>query len=288
MSAREKLMALAGAHMAESIEVDRGPAPPAPAAAAAKHQGVVRLRGAMEVPLAMLCSDPGQPRKEFDPDSLARLADSLRARGQLMPARVRWSDALGKWVVIAGDRRFRAAAIAGLATLQCVEAPNPLTPHEVLAEQLTENALREDLKPAEEARAYQQLMNHHGWTQTELAGYLNVSQSRVSKSLALLRLPGDVLEDVDAGAIPASTASAIARERDPGARSLLIDRARARRAGEPGPDVAAGKPATRVSIRVEGGEVRVRLDRPGAGPDLVLKALRDALRSHQSAHRGVA
>ena len=64
--------------------------------------------------------DPDQPRKEFAPDAIARLAESLKKHGQLQPIRVRWNATVGKWVVISGERRYRASAVAGLKTVACV------------------------------------------------------------------------------------------------------------------------------------------------------------------------
>ena len=95
--------------------------------------------------------DPVQPRREFDDDDLHRLADSLKVRGQLQPIRVRWDQPSGSWVIVSGERRWRAAGMAGLPTLACVEAKGgPLRRKTILEDQLVENCLRSDLKPVEE------------------------------------------------------------------------------------------------------------------------------------------
>jgi ParB family chromosome partitioning protein len=161
-----------------------------------------------------IVADPDQPRKEFSDDALDRLAASLLKHGQLMPIRVRWNASIGKWVVISGERRYRAAMKAGLKTVACVFADNGLSPSEILQEQIIENLLREDLKPIEQARAYRQLMDLHGWTAKELSGELHVSQGAISKSLSLLTLPAELQEQVEEGAIPATAAYEVAKVED--------------------------------------------------------------------------
>ena len=88
--------------------------------------------------------------------ALEELAASLKARGQLQPVRVRWDGSIGKWIIIAGDAGIRAAKLAGLATLACIEARDAASnAGDVLEDQLVENCLREDLKPIEQARGLQ-------------------------------------------------------------------------------------------------------------------------------------
>ena len=176
--------------------------------------GRTRARDAGHMEIDRIVADPDQPRKEFSDDALDRLAASLLKHGQLMPIRVRWNAGVGKWVVISGERRYRAAMKAGLKTVACVFADNGLSPSEILQEQIVENLLREDLKPIEQARAYRQLMDLHGWTAKELAGELQVSQGAVSKSLSLLTLPVELQEQVDDGSIPATAAYEVAKVED--------------------------------------------------------------------------
>jgi ParB family chromosome partitioning protein len=168
--------------------------------------------------------DPDQPRKEFDPEAIARLAASFLKHGQLTPIRVRWNPVLGKWVVISGERRYRAAVQAGLKTVCCIFADGELTASEILQEQLIENCLREDLKPIEQARAYRQLMEMHAWSAKQLADELHISKSEVSKALALLSLPDDLQARVDAGAIQASAAYEVARLPDETAQRAVAER----------------------------------------------------------------
>ena len=85
-----------------------------------------------EAPLDAIERNPYQPRKEFDPEGLERLARSLKERGQLQPLRVRWDAEMGKWVIVVGERRWRAAVQAGLSLVSAVEVAGPLTEDEIL------------------------------------------------------------------------------------------------------------------------------------------------------------
>ena len=177
--------------------------------------GRTRARDAGHMELARIVPDPDQPRKEFTDEAIERLSASLLKHGQLMPIRVRWNPGLAKWVVISGERRYRAAVRAGLTTVACTFAEDGLTSGEILQEQIVENLLREDLKPIEQARAYRQLMDLHNWTAKELAGELQVSQGAISKSLSLLTLPEELQAQVDQGVLPATTAYEVAKVADP-------------------------------------------------------------------------
>ena len=121
MKAADELKARLGGNMRESMGAARptavpASAPPAPAfhGETAKYQGAARIKDALSIDLARLAPDPDQPRKEFEPEALADLAASLKARGQLQPIRVRWDEPSARWVIIAGERRYRAALLAGL------------------------------------------------------------------------------------------------------------------------------------------------------------------------------
>jgi ParB family chromosome partitioning protein len=177
----------------------------------ARLEGVRGDRSSAWVAVDRIERDPEQPREDFDEDGLARLAESLKTRGQLQPIRVRWDEGRGVYVVLAGERRWRAARMAGLAELQCVIHDAALTADERLALQLVENALRDDLKPVEQARAFKRLIEAKGWTMTELAAELGIHQTSVSRALALLDLPCTVQEQVEQGVLAPSTAAEIAK-----------------------------------------------------------------------------
>lgn len=229
MSKADELLRSMGGIIAESAAHRGTPtAMPAPASGATltteRLAGVARSKAALDIPIARIEPDPDQPREEFDEDALSRLADSIRSRGILQPIRVRWDEGKGRYVIIAGERRWRAAVRADLTVMPCVVDDRPATPGEILAMQMVENCLREDLKPVEQARAFQALMDLNGWSGNQLAKELGVSQSGVVQALALLDLPAPVQAAVDGGELPASSAYAISTLEDPDAQAAVAAR----------------------------------------------------------------
>jgi ParB family chromosome partitioning protein len=95
------------------------------------------------------------------------LAQSIRDKGQLSPIRVRWSAEADKWIIVVGQRRWRATQRAGLTTIDCYFHEQDLSESQILEEQLIENCLREDLQPLEEAKACEKLMELNGWNAKE-------------------------------------------------------------------------------------------------------------------------
>jgi ParB family chromosome partitioning protein len=190
-----------------SSEVDATAADPE----ARAFEGRSRLKTACEIRLDRIVADPNQPRTEFDPESLERLAQSLRQRGQLQPIRVRWDEALDRYVVVVGERRWRAAALAGMTTLACVVATGNASPEEILEDQLIENCLREDLRPIEQAKAFRTLLTRLEISQRQLADRLQVSPPTITRALALLELPEAIQTSVDAGTIAPQTAYEISK-----------------------------------------------------------------------------
>lgn len=222
--ASEALQRRFGQNLSESLGVRNaqpGATPPLPRTSgdgfpreSGPDDGRTRAREAGHMELTRIVPDPDQPRKEFSDDAIERLSASLVKHGQLMPIRVRWNPSIAKWVVISGERRYRAAIRAGLKSVACIFAEDGLTTSEILQEQIIENLLREDLKPIEQARAYRQLMDLHDWTAKELSGELQVSQGTISKSLSLLTLPEELQAQVDGGMIPATSAYEVAKVED--------------------------------------------------------------------------
>jgi ParB family chromosome partitioning protein len=188
---------------------------------AAKDLGRRPLRGYGRVDIGQVIADPTQPRAEYDQDSLASLAANIQAKGQLHPIHVRWSEEAERWVIVSGERRWRASRAAGLATVDCFFHEQPLTKAQVLELQLIENLLREDLRPIEEARAFRSLMDLNGWIGKQLAEALRIPASKVSRALALLDLPSDVQRQVEAGEVPARTAYQLSRLTDGDAQREL-------------------------------------------------------------------
>ena len=142
------------------------------------------------LPLREIEPDKDQPRKDFDEQALSELADSIARHGLLQPIAVR-AAAGGAYKIIAGERRWRAARLAGLSEVPVVI--KDVTDAEAMELALIENLQREDLDPVEEAMGYRQLMDRCELTQEQAAQKLGKSRSAVANSLRLLNLPDDVL-----------------------------------------------------------------------------------------------
>jgi len=192
-----------------------------------KDQGRRPLRKVGTIEIDRVAPDPDQPRSEFADEAIERLAQSIREKGQLLPIHVRWSDELAKWIIVTGERRWRATLHAGLPTIDCYFQEAPLSPSEILEQQLVENLLREDLKPIEQARAFAGLMKLNRWNGKQVADALRVPASSVSRALALLRLSEPIQQQVDAGRISARAAYQISRITDENTRDELAFQAAA-------------------------------------------------------------
>ncbi len=153
--------------------------------------------GVSSLPIAKVEPRDNQPRSVFDEEALAELAESIREYGVIQPVTVRQLPS-GYYQLIAGERRWRAARLAGLTEIpaQIIEADDRLTTE--LA--LVENLQREDLNPVEEAQGYRTLMEEYGLTQDEAAQRVGKSRPAVANALRLLSLAPEVLQFVGAGA----------------------------------------------------------------------------------------
>lgn len=147
-----------------------------------------------------------QPRTEFDPEHLQELAASIKQRGVMQPLLVRPRDG-GRYELIAGERRWRAAREAGLSTVPAIV--RPATDEESLEIALIENIQREDLNPIEEARAYEQLATVFKLTQEQIADKVDRSRAAVANALRLLALPAEVLAWVGNGQLSVGHAKVI-------------------------------------------------------------------------------
>lgn len=174
--------------------------------ASSKDAGRKPLRKFGAVQLDRIMPDPDQPRTAFDEESIQRLASSIRNNGQLNPIRVRWDESYDKWIIVTGERRFRATQAAGLSEIDCYFHDDDLTESEILEEQLVENLLRQDLSPLEEGRGYAALMELNDWNGKQVAESLRVSPSKVSRALALLDLPDAIQQKIESGALSRAAA----------------------------------------------------------------------------------
>lgn len=153
-------------------------------------------KGTLTLPISQVESCASQPRKVFDGEALSDLADSIRQHGIIQPLTVRRLQS-GYYQIIAGERRWRAARMAGLTEVPAVviEADD----RKAMELAMIENLQREDLNPMEEAEGYQVLMEQYGMTQEETAQRVGKSRPAVANALRLLKLCGDVRKLVEEG-----------------------------------------------------------------------------------------
>jgi len=194
------------------------------------------------LPLRLIKPSPLQPRKSFSEESLAELAASIREQGVLQPIIVEQDqeagggeaaadgtdgttgapDAEPSYTVIAGERRFRAARMAGLTSIPVLI--RRLSPEDKLEIALIENIQREDLTPVEEAQSYRQLAEAANLSQEEIARKVGKKRSTVANALRLLKLPEDMLDALDRAEMTAGHARAILSVVNPSAQTLLFGR----------------------------------------------------------------
>ena len=181
----------------------------------------VGVGGLVQVPVDRIKTNPDQPRVRFDDDSLEELAASMKEVGVLQPIVVTGGDE--GYVLIAGERRWRAAKRAGLAVIPAVvrEATGTST----LVEALVENVQRQDLTPLEEAHAYQHLLENYGMTQEQVAVRVGKSRPTIANTLRLLQLPKEVQELVESGELSAGHARALVGLEDEAYATHLAQRA---------------------------------------------------------------
>jgi ParB family chromosome partitioning protein len=216
-----------------------------------------RLR---EIPLYQIRPNPDQPRKHFDESALGALADSIRERGMLQPVIVR-PDGTGAFTIVAGERRWRAAAIAGLATIPAL-IDSTVDGTASLQVALIENVVRENLSPIEEAHAIAMLLDDLGLSAGALAQQLGRSRSDLAHTTRLLELPDQAIDLIDAGTLSKGHGKALLQEPDHARRRAL-----AREAAENGWSVRALEAQIKQATHSPRG-------RPAPHPDQVAAAER--------------
>jgi len=171
-----------------------------------KTQSGVLTANRDEIDVNNISANPKQPRTIFDEDQLTELALSIKEVGLLQPPVVR-SIGNGKYQLIMGERRFRAAKLAGLKSIPVIIRQT--SDDQLLREALIENIHRSQLNPLEEGAAYQQLLNDFSYTHDELAAKLSKSRPTITNTMRLLNLPPSVQRKVAAGVISAGHARAL-------------------------------------------------------------------------------
>ncbi|MEE3627702.1 ParB/RepB/Spo0J family partition protein [Nitrospirillum sp. BR 11752] len=214
-----------------------------------------RFHHSIELPVDHIAPDPEQPRKLFSEEGLDGLAASMAEQGQLQPILVRRNpDDRGHWIVVAGERRWRAAQRLGWGVILAIEHTGD---PEVLA--LIENLQRVDLTPVEEARGLKRLIDGKGWSQNQAAEALGKTKGEISATLRILSLPDDILEGVLTSELGLSrnVLVELSRVDEPAVRERLIQSARsgtlsirtirAAKAQDAVPEVLEGKPSTGIT-----------------------------------------
>ena len=174
-----------------------------------------------QIPVGAIVPNRRQPRLSFDEEALAALSDSVRAQGVVQPVVVRPAG-VGRYELVAGERRWRAAARAGLATVPALVRETDDRESLLLA--LVENVARDDLSAVEEARAYAALQDEFGFSLGEVAERVGRSKSSVSNRLRLLDLPSDVLSLLEDGRLSEGHARAVLAVPDDDGRRRLAAR----------------------------------------------------------------
>jgi ParB family chromosome partitioning protein len=226
------------------------------------------------LPVGSIRPNTRQPRRRLDSEGIEELAESVRAQGLVQPVVVR-PAAAGGYELIAGERRWRAARVAGLATVPALVRETDDRDSLLLA--LVENVAREDLSPVDEARAYATLMDEFGLSLGEVAEHVGRSKPAVSNRLRLLELPDDVLALVERGQLSEGHARAVLAVPDNEERRRLV-----RRIVRQGLSVRAAERAARWA----GARTKPRRSQP-VDPALAAR-VRDVLRRLTGADAKVA
>ena len=170
-----------------------------------------QMPGVRQAQVAAIVPNPMQPRHRFDPEALRELSDSIKEHGLIQPLIVTpapdSTELAPRYQLIAGERRWQAAKLAGLVSVPVVV--RGASPQEMLELALVENIQRADLNPLEEANAYRQLMGDFGLTQEEVAGKVGKNRTTVANALRLLKLPAEIQKEIAEETISEGHARAI-------------------------------------------------------------------------------
>ena len=164
-----------------------------------------------DIEISLIDNNPGQPRKNFDPTAIKELATSIKEYGVIQPIILKRNG--DRYVIVAGERRFRASKVAGLKSIPAIV--REYTENQVKEIALLENIQREDLNPIETARAMKELLTSYGWTQEVLADKLGKSRPVVANYVRLLSLQPEVLQLIESGKLSAGHARSLVVVDDP-------------------------------------------------------------------------
>ena len=191
-----------------------GDSAPMPVSPTTYAQTVAATDPESRLPISALKAGAYQPRRHFDPTQIEELASSIKKHGLMQPIVVRaLAHMPGEYEIIAGERRFRAAKLAGLTSLPVII--RNVSDTEALELALIENIQRADLNPLEEAAGYQRLMDEFGYTQERLAPVVGKSRSHIANLLRLQKLPDSIKSRIDSGELTMGHARALLMAKDP-------------------------------------------------------------------------
>ncbi|MCB1481788.1 MAG: ParB/RepB/Spo0J family partition protein [Rhodobiaceae bacterium] len=205
-----------------------------------------RARTQRRVPIEMIVPNPRNPRQEFDEEELQDLVNSVLEKGVVQPLLVRNSpEGNGRYELIAGERRWRAAQRAGLHEVPCLI--HDVDDREALELAIIENVQRADLNALEEALGYQRLIEDYSYSQNDLARVIGKSRSHVANTLRLLKLPDDVLALLRSGKLTAGHARTLVSLPDPSAAAQrIVESGLSVRQAEEAAGKDAGRPAKKA------------------------------------------
>jgi ParB family transcriptional regulator, chromosome partitioning protein len=178
---------------------------------ATEPAAVTLATGLRMMPIEHLVANPNNPRRNFAPEDIETLSRSLRDKGVLQPIVVRPKD--GHFEIVAGERRWRAAQMAGIHQVPVLI--RELDDRETLEIAIIENVQRADLNALEEARAYKMLMDQYDYTQQQLADSIGKSRSHIANTMRLMQLPESVLSHIEGGTLSAGHARTLVATDNP-------------------------------------------------------------------------
>ncbi len=245
------------------------------------------LNSARIIPLKEIAPDPNQPRKHFDQQKLEELAATIRSKGIIEPVTVRFKDDQGKYMIVTGERRYKAAQIANLTEIPCIT--KDLTDQEALILQIIENVQREELSPVEEAKSYRILLENN-WTQQAVADLVGKSQPYISQILKMLELPEHILLESEQADTPKEHLLQLTRSQNP--EQLWKEIRQGTTAGEIRKEVEKertprGRPLNyRYCYNPKGKPYRVTVEfrKPHAENEEIRAAMNEALNNLTSTH----
>ena len=226
------------------------------------HKSGLPARNLLQVPIEEIFPDLAQPRQAFEKDGIDRMAKSIAARGVLQPIRIRRDAHRDCWLLVSGETRWRAARQAGLATIPALPVDGDPSETDLLADQVTENVIRNSLRPMELARSLDRLKRLKACTSKQLADELGISGGSITRSEALLSLPVDLQALIDSGEVSADAGYQLSRLPDESSQRMLAQEIVAGRVSRDGAAEAVQKvigkrkgsgTASRLPLRLAGG-----------------------------------